>query len=187
MIYRDIKDNIDKITHNITNDENRLNNIIDALTSGDLLIDINDKLLNNLSKISHIDPNTESAMDYVALIIANLESQKILSSKNVTEELVKILGHNIRTLESIKTLMCVVEEEFKEEPNKKVKINTNKETPDGSSLLPNNVFSNTIFYLIIFFILITTSMYIDKKLTETAIHTVTKTTRDIITPPDKEN
>lgn len=90
---------------NIKDDKARLNNIINAINSGDLYIDINDRLINKLNGLQFSDPIMGAGIEYLTLILSNLESQKINSTKTVTEELIKILSHNLEMLNYME--MCL--------------------------------------------------------------------------------
>lgn len=180
MTYKELLNNIENISANIKQDEDRLLTIINAINTGDVNLDINDKLLNNLNKISFSDKDNEASRDYIALILSNLESQKLNNTKNVTEEFIKVLSHNLRTLDSLQLLVSRIKSEniIKDTVKEEV-IKTDNTVSAWDRFKPTTAISNIMFYGIVLFIVIFVAIEVDKKTTNYALKTVKNITRPV--------
>jgi len=178
MTYDELLTNIETISTSIKQDEERLINIINAINSGDVNLDINDKLLDNLNKISFEDKDTESLRDYLGLILSNFESQKLNNSKSIIEEFIKILSHNLRTLDSIQLFVNRIKTESNVEET--ITMDTvekpDKKRIDLTSFQPNTALSNILFYGAILFIIIFSGYEIDRKTTKDTLNSVNNIT-----------
>lgn len=152
---------IDDIKEIIESDITRLRTIVDAINTGDMHIDINDRLISNLNNIDFQDRDVEIAIEYLTLILSNFESQKINYNKQVSEELIGVLRHTLSAVRNLENCAVDMIHHLSTEAPCEVQLaNENKTTTvtTGSgfkevlvSLLPNNKVSNSIFWIVVFF------------------------------------
>ena len=157
MEFNDIKKFIETAVININSDKIRLQHIINSIDSGDIHLDINDKLLGNLSKIELDNDKVEMAIEYISLILSNIESQKINNRKSVNEELIKILAHNLETLRNLELCLNSVKNSKTTHTGNESIVDTppvKKELLSNiiKKILPSNNVSNTIFWVLLFVI-----------------------------------
>lgn len=157
MEFNDIKKFIETAVININSDRMRLQHIINSIDSGDIHLDINDKLLGNLSKIELDNDKVEMAVEYISLILSNIESQKINNRKTVNEELIKILAHNLETLRNLELCLNSIKNSKNAHTGNESIIDTppvKKELLSNiiKKILPSNNVSNTIFWVLLFVI-----------------------------------
>jgi len=191
-----IIDSIKNTINDISYDKKRLNKIIESINKGDVTIDINDRLINNLNNLEIEDDVIETAFEYLTLILSNLESQKINSTKNVTNEMVVILTHvlnGVRNLEHCALqLTNEIEEhkikllEYKENNNvvikEPTKDNIKKESNKSDmlkSFLPNNKISNIVVWLMGFILFLVILFKIDNIATSKSLESTSKLLHNI--------
>jgi len=155
VLLKSIDDIIDIIESDIT----RLRTIVDAINTGDTHIDINDRLISNLNNIEFDNRDVEIAIEYLTLILSNIESQKINYNKQVSEELISVLRHTLSAVRNLENCAIDMIHHFdKVSPCEIKKESTNKPLAGKfgeilSSLLPNNKISNGIFWIVLLFTL----------------------------------
>jgi hypothetical protein len=154
---------IEDVKEIVESDIQRLRTIVDAINTGDVHLDINDKLIFNLNKISFQDRDIEIAVEYLTLILSNIESQKINYNKQVSEELIGVLRHTlsaVKNLENWAMLVndmntCNIVDGKKKDPYNEAIQSANTAAGGVVSvlklLLPNNKISNSMFWIIILF------------------------------------
>lgn len=170
MANRDNIDNqllksIDDIKQIIESDIHRLRTIVDAINTGDVHLDINDRLISNLNNIEFDNRDVDIAIEYLTLILSNIESQKINYNKQVSEELIGVLRHTLAAVKNLENVAIDIITHVSVCANHEVDATKAKElgvdipSPDKthkiiellSNLLPNNKVSNGIFWVVILF------------------------------------
>ena len=181
-----IIDSIKNTINDIAYDKDRLNKIIEAINKGDVAIDINDRLINSLNKLDVDNDVIQTALEYLTLILSNLESQKINNTKNVTSELIIILNHvlnGVRNLEHCALQLTTEIETHKKliakhhgDPDVKkeeTKVETKKNNTEiWKSLMPNNKVSNIMLWVMGFILFLVILFKIEPNLTKKSLDEV---------------
>lgn len=169
------------ISENIRHDKIRLNNIVNVLNTGRDTSDINDKLIDSLANMEFKDPITATANEYISILFANMQTQKLSYNKEVTEEFIKILNHNLDLLDTIEGCievlsasspkdMTIVERRLSD-----VATDYTRRSSDGKvskpnngiisniikTILPSNKVSNIMFWAFMLIIALTTAFVVD--------------------------
>jgi len=178
MEYDEISNYMKETVERINSDKKRLKVIIDSINSGNKKDNMNDMLIANLSGTDSGDAKMDSAIEYITIILTNMESHKLSTDKDVIDELLIILSHNLDTLKSIEMCFnniknkidCTLKDITASEPthilNKKI---------DLSWLKAKSGLANTILYLIILFIVLFGMYEYDK----TSLKAISKTTTSV--------
>jgi len=141
----------------INSDKERLNNIINAINSGNSGDTINDKMINNLTNLDlkNDEDTFEMVIEFLAIILSNIESQKIANTKQITEELVKILSHNLDLLKNLELCIENFDNKILSCPISTNTIDKNK--PNNSDehwfmkmFMPKSTIANSIMWIIVF-------------------------------------
>jgi len=185
---------LNNISENIKNDKIRLNNIVNILNTGKNNSDINDKLIETLTNMEFDNTSYSIANEYISIIFTNMQTQKLTYNKEVTEELIKILNHNLSLLDSIENCLTTmnvnvdntpvnierrihnVETEFKrresdiEDTTLKIII---------KSLIPTSKISNSLFWLSFVIAILSIAYIIDKDFYKDTAKTTTTISKAI--------
>jgi len=184
MSHKRIIKHITDINNNIKNDKDRLSNIINILNTGKDNTTINDKLIDTLTNIEFEDRTLAMANEYISIIFTNIQTQKITYNKEVTEELVKILNHNLSLLDAIERCVAIFDKNTdKDVPlerrigvmdtNYKRRVTDDKPKNILSMMIPNNKVSNTLFWASITTVMLTIGYIVDHNIYDHAKDTTT--------------
>ena len=163
IISSSLRDLIEKILE----DKTRLRHIINSMTNNDSKRNINDKLIDNLDDLEFEDNNIQNAIEYLTLILSNMETQKIATMKIQNGEMIKILDHILDNVKHMEDIIKTVN-------NNNNIISDSSVVPTGDkknifkdtvlpSLTPKTGFANGIFWLSVFIILVTGIYELDKR------------------------
>ena len=188
MNYKEISNYITDAAHRISNDKDRLSTIINSINTGVKKDNMNELLIANLTNIEFDHPKMDSAIEYIIIILTNLEARKAANDKGIVEELVINLRHSLDTLKSIELVFNALRTELDKydkkissslHPADKLK-SVNKHT-DLTWLKPKGAAANTIFYITIMFMVLF-GMYEYDKTSLKAISNTTVKTETILHP-----
>lgn len=153
-------------------DKERLHKIVEKLENKEEMHVLNRRLVDDLSKINFKDEGVSLAVEFMILIVSNMETQKRIDVKSLIEELAKIIHHNIEFVEEFDTIIQAKEHQVVDLINQlnELKIAKEQETKRPkrrafvANLLPNNKTSNTILWAGAFVILLVTLYNFDNSL-----------------------
>lgn len=158
LISGSLKDLINKIL----DDKARLKNAINSIAEANDKYNINDKLINNLDNLEFEDNNMQNAIEYLILILSNIETQKTTANKEQRGELITMLDHILDNVKHMEAIINTVNEEAKESEDSD---NEKDKEFFKDTLLPNLVpsgkVSNTIMWVIILVLILTTIHIVD--------------------------
>lgn len=170
MEYTELNIFMQDIITRINHDKKRLSVIVDTINAGNQKTSMNDRLIGNLSKTEFDDHKLDGAMEYIAIIFANIESQRLSNDKEIIDELVAILSHNLDTVRTIEICIATVKKKFDDQTelinaykppdvkntviNNDNKKSVTRKVTDLSWLKPTNNMANTILYIIFMFIIL---------------------------------
>jgi len=139
METEEIKNIIDEKIEKIKLDRTLLTNLLLTIDSKEKNDNINDQLIDHISNMEFNDDRINEVIEYITLVITNLETQKINNTKKNTEELLKILEHILSTFKSMETCLHKLD---------KPKSNTN------GGWKPNGKIASTVLWVIVLIVVL---------------------------------
>ena len=129
-----IKKSINIASKNAASDKKRLLTIIDAINLGIKKENVNDRLITKLTNKEYDIADVNEVVELLSLILTNIETQKQEQNKQIIDELIRILDHNLEIFEKLEH--CVIEinkvlKQHKNEIKEEIKNETNIKTVDS--------------------------------------------------------
>jgi len=174
ILINSLEDLIEKVLE----DKTRLKHAINSITEDNSKNNINDKLINNLDNLEFEDNNMQNAIEYLTLILSNMETQKITTTKIQDGEMIKILDHILLSVKHVESIIKTF--------NIETEKTTDADTASSKSfikdtLLPNIVpsgaVSNSIMWILILILVLSTIHEVDNSAlvaTDKTVSTVAK-------------
>lgn len=164
-----IDETINELLEDIIADKNRITKIIEYLEYGEdkNKENINDKLIENLNNITISDPDIDSALEYLIIILSNIETQNSNTNKNLLKEIHLIHSHLLHNTKKLKVLVGLIINDDNIESKPK---STNNKYELLKKIMPDNKMANTILWIIILISFVYTLNLVDNNLFNKTIH-----------------
>ena len=159
MVER-LKETIKETAEEIRADRKRLQELLVSLktsTSGDV---VNEKLLDKLSNMTHDDDVINNMAEYIVLVLTNLSTIKSNKEQDMLEEFIKVLTHDLESLEKVESCVVVFEQRLVTHTGRRRTDHDNDNEVKESFIkrvLLHNAFGNTIMW-VIFLVLVVTGV-----------------------------